>query len=264
MDIKEEILQDIRLVSGVLQHTPTQREFTIQSRKFKGGFVTSHFGSWNRALHAAGVIPTRIRLQSLNKETLVSKLKQLAIEIGRTPTQKDFDTAKSFPSSGQVRRAFGNWTQAILAAGLNPTRWEKTVGDRRQIILEWIRNFYLKHGHVPTVIDLQKRKDAPSYGVVRFYFGNMPNAVSETGLTPRLAGQNTNAIPDEEQRQIIIKWLQDFHSTKGYAPRCVDIAMTDVKGVSEFAMKRLFGSIDSAVTLSGIPPRSRRKRFRRK
>lgn len=254
-ETRKEILEEIRYVTAILQRTPTQREFTIHSRKFKGGYVTANFGSWNKALHKAGLRPTRIRLGSLNRESLIEKIKQLAKEIGRTPTQKDFNNTKDFPSSGQVRRCFGNWTQAIIAADLRPTRWEKTAGNRRQIILDWIQDFSAKHGRRPTVYDLQRSKDAPSHGVVIHLFGSHNKALIAAGFDPRKPGQNTSYIPDDEQKQIIIRWIQEFHTIKGYVPRNVDIQISQVKGISHHAVERLFGSVANAITLAGLQPR---------
>lgn len=59
------------------------------------------------------------------RHELISALKSLAIEIGRTPTRQEF-AARIVNARGITDRLFGGWRPFIQAAGLAPERIRKT------------------------------------------------------------------------------------------------------------------------------------------
>jgi hypothetical protein len=188
--LRSDVLRDLKEIAAIIGHTPTYREYTILSREFDGHYACKLFCSWNKALLAAGLQPNMVRVQTLNKSSLINKLKELAGVLGRTPTIDDINGLEGFPSQKQFYRVFGSWTSALMAADLNLNRWGKAVGNRREIILEWIKAFYKDHGYLPSVHDLQRKKNAPSYHVVLQLFGSFNKAFIECGFEPRPQGRN--------------------------------------------------------------------------
>jgi len=198
MNIKEEIIRDLKIIAGTIGHTPTEREYTIKSKIFKGAYVTWKFGSWNAALYEAGLSPNLLKIKSLDKDALLLKIKDLAEEIGKTPTLRDLykkkKKDKQYPSVSQYRRLFGSWTKALLSAGLKLNRYEAEAGDRKEMVLIWIKEFFRKNKYLPSVIELQAQKKAPSHHVIRSIFGSYNNAVKAAGFIPRIPGQTRDTF----------------------------------------------------------------------
>jgi hypothetical protein len=87
--------------------------------------VIEHFGSWNAAQRAAGLVPRRFA----TREELVTLLRRLGDELGRTPTARDLDAhrgrmpSKSLYWLGRLPR-FADWADARRADTEMLTEWQ--------------------------------------------------------------------------------------------------------------------------------------------
>ena len=61
----------------------------------------------------------------MDAHTLVSKLKELALELGKTPTTSEFEASLT-AGNYHLKKAFGNYTALLTAAGF------ETYSERRQ------------------------------------------------------------------------------------------------------------------------------------
>src|SRR5690242_762294 len=85
--------------------------------------VIEHFGSWNEAKRAAGLVPRRFA----RREELAGLLRQLGEELGRVPTAKDLDERRgSMPSKSLYWHTFGSLSSALREAG-----FDVPVGEER-------------------------------------------------------------------------------------------------------------------------------------
>jgi HNH endonuclease len=85
--------------------------------------VIEHFGSWNEAKRAAGLVPRRFATRG----ELVGVLRELGAELGRTPTAKDLDERRgSMPSKSLYWHTFGSLSSALREAG-----FDVPVGEER-------------------------------------------------------------------------------------------------------------------------------------
>jgi HNH endonuclease len=85
--------------------------------------VIEHFGSWNEAKRAAGLVPRRFA----TRDELVGVLRELGAELGRTPTAKDLDERRgSMPSKSLYWHTFGSLSSALREAG-----FDVPVGEER-------------------------------------------------------------------------------------------------------------------------------------
>jgi hypothetical protein len=85
--------------------------------------VIEHFGSWNAAKRAAGLVPRRF----VTREELVRVLRDLGEELGRTPTARDLDERRgTMPSKSLYWHTFGSLTNALREAG-----FDVAVGEER-------------------------------------------------------------------------------------------------------------------------------------
>jgi len=101
--------------------------------------VRAVFGSWNKAIAAAGLRPRRpgeargVRAGAGSRDgqsavrwpthAVIARLRAWAEEHGRPPTLEEWRRASERnPSAATVRRLFGTWNAALVAAGFEARR----------------------------------------------------------------------------------------------------------------------------------------------
>jgi hypothetical protein len=120
----EEILAELRASAERLKRSPTMREFASDANTtVHPQTVIEHFGNWNEAKRAAGLVPRRFATRG----ELVGVLRDLGDELGRTPTAKDLDDRRgSIPSKSLYWHTFGSLSNALREAG-----FDVPVGEER-------------------------------------------------------------------------------------------------------------------------------------
>jgi len=120
----EQILEELRTSAERLRRSPTMREFASDPKSnVHPQTVIEHFGSWNEAKRAAGLVPRRFA----TREELVGVLRELGDELGRVPTAKDLDERRgSLPSKSLYWHTFGSLSSALREAG-----FDVPVGEER-------------------------------------------------------------------------------------------------------------------------------------
>jgi hypothetical protein len=120
----EQILDELRSSAARLKRSPTMREFDADpDTTVHPQTVIEHFGSWNEAKRAAGLVPRRFA----TRDELVGLLRDLGEELGRVPTAKDIDARRgSMPSKSLYWHTFGSLSSALREAG-----FDVPVGEER-------------------------------------------------------------------------------------------------------------------------------------
>jgi hypothetical protein len=120
----EEIIEQLLDSARRLGRSPSMREFSAdQETSVHPQTVIEHFGSWNAAKRAAGLVPRRFA----TKEELLQLLRELGQRLGRTPTARDLDDhRRSMPSKSLYWHTFGSLTNALREAG-----FDVPVGEER-------------------------------------------------------------------------------------------------------------------------------------
>jgi len=120
----EQILAELRACAERLGRSPTMREFAADPQTtVHPQTVIEHFGAWNVAKRAAGLVPRRFA----TREELLGLLKELGEELGRPPTARDIDEHKGhLPSKSLYWHTFGSLTTALREAG-----FDVPVGEER-------------------------------------------------------------------------------------------------------------------------------------
>jgi hypothetical protein len=113
----EQILGDLRACAERLGKSPTMREFSADAATtVHPQTVIEHFGSWNAAKRAAGLVPRRFA----TREELLGLLRELGEELGRPPTARDIDEHKGrMPSKSLYWHTFGSLSNALREAGFD-------------------------------------------------------------------------------------------------------------------------------------------------
>jgi hypothetical protein len=120
----DQILEALRASAARLGRSPTMKEFGADKEAgMHPQTVIEHFGTWNAAKRAAGLMPRRFA----TREELVGELRRLGAELGRTPTAKDLDERRgTMPSKSLYWHTFGSLTTALREAG-----FDVAVGEER-------------------------------------------------------------------------------------------------------------------------------------
>jgi hypothetical protein len=120
----DQILKELRASAERLGRSPTMKEFAADSdAHVHPQTVIEHFGTWNAAKRAAGLMPRRFA----TREELVAELRRLGAELGRTPTARDLDERRgTIPSKSLYWHTFGSLALALREAG-----FDVAVGEER-------------------------------------------------------------------------------------------------------------------------------------
>src|SRR3954467_6862897 len=131
----EQIVGELRACSERLGRSPTMREFAADAETaVHPQTVIEHFGSWNAAKRAAGLVPRRFA----TREELLGLLRELGEELGRPPTARDIDEHKGrMPSKSLYWHTFGSLSNALREAGFDVAvgveRLERAVGQGAEL-----------------------------------------------------------------------------------------------------------------------------------
>src|SRR5487761_1156323 len=120
----EQILEELRAHARRSGRSPTMKEFAADPQAaVHPQTVIEHFGTWNAAKRAAGLVPRRFA----TREELLGLLRDLGEELGRPPTARDIDEHKGkLPSKSLYWHTFGSLTTALREAG-----FDVPVGEER-------------------------------------------------------------------------------------------------------------------------------------
>ncbi|HEV7639949.1 MAG TPA: hypothetical protein VGO39_03650 [Gaiellaceae bacterium] len=120
----EQILEALRASATRLGRSPTMKEFAADPEAgLHPQTVIEHFGTWNAAKRAAGLMPRRFA----TREELVDQLRRLGAELGRIPTARDLDERRgTMPSKSLYWHTFGSLSTALREAG-----FDVAVGEER-------------------------------------------------------------------------------------------------------------------------------------
>ena len=120
----EQIVAEIVACAQRLGRSPTMREFAAdEETAVHPQTVIEHFGSWNAAKRAAGLVPRRFA----TREELLGLLRELGERLGRVPTAKDVDANRGWmPSKSLYWHTFGSLSAALREAG-----YDVAVGEEK-------------------------------------------------------------------------------------------------------------------------------------
>lgn len=120
-DKQQEIIDELRRVAKLLNvNSLAQSEFRKYS-KFSVSTIDNRFGSWNRAIEAAGLRPNAsgisdsLKQPKLTDEELLQELIRLTVELGKQPTTSEMNAFGHF-SEDPYRRRWGSLREAVKIA----------------------------------------------------------------------------------------------------------------------------------------------------
>jgi hypothetical protein len=143
----EQILAELRSSAERLGRSPTMKEFAADAgSRVHPQTVIEHFGTWNAAKRAAGLVPRRF----VTREELLEVLRSVGKELGRAPTAHDIDERRGrMPSKSLYWHTFGSLSNALREAG-----FDVAVGEERlERAIEQGAVLARSLGHLPKFAD---------------------------------------------------------------------------------------------------------------
>ena len=121
----EQIVAELTACADRLGKSPTMKEFAADPQtRVHPQTVIEHFGTWNAAKRAAGLVPRRFA----TREELLEVLRALGDELGRTPLARDLDDRRGrIPSKSLYWHTFGSLANALREAGFDVARGEERL-----------------------------------------------------------------------------------------------------------------------------------------
>jgi len=118
-------------------------------------------------------------MRKYTKEQLLFYLKKLSNELQKTPTLKDMNKNKKYPSGNTYFKRFESWNNSLKGAGLkiNVRQYNKTE------LIENLKILAKELGRIPRPKDLKGKKWASSYSTYRKYFRYWKGGIREAGIT---------------------------------------------------------------------------------
>jgi hypothetical protein len=152
-----QIVSALQASAERLGRSPTMKEFAADPEAaMHPQTAIEHFGTWNAAKRAAGLLPRRFATRA----ELLEALRRLGEEVGRTPTVRDLrDRRGTMPSASLYWHTFGSLTDALREAG-----FDVAVGEERlERALAQGAELARRIGRLPRFPDWQAaRRDDPS------------------------------------------------------------------------------------------------------
>jgi hypothetical protein len=129
---REELLESLRDLAEQLSRAPRMVDTDEDPRTPSSSTYLRHFGSWLKALEAAGIQPGP-RQTGYSRDELLDSLRMLAQELGRAPTGREMSARGDLPHATTYWKRFGRWNAAVRAAGLTPRRVSSSAQDEEEL-----------------------------------------------------------------------------------------------------------------------------------
>ena len=132
----DELTAELRRVAEMLDRSSVTIDQFNEHGKFHSSTLSRRFGSWFKALDAAGLQKTRNL--HLTNEQLLENLVAVWLKLGRQPKYQDLTKDNSAFSSGTYENRFGTWRKALEAfvdwanEGVTPETSYRTPSQHRR------------------------------------------------------------------------------------------------------------------------------------
>lgn len=114
---KHEIILELQRIATFLnKNSITRREFSEHNQiQISSNTIENKFGSWNRAIEAAGLAPSTLEHPKIADDVLLEEILRLATEIGKAPTERELAAFGKF-SVRPYRARWGTFGEAVKVA----------------------------------------------------------------------------------------------------------------------------------------------------
>jgi hypothetical protein len=234
---QQKIIDSITELAKKLGRSPKRREMDKQGN-ISSGPCGDTFGSWNKALQAAGYEP--VYQTNISRQKLINELQRLAKNRGAPPKQMELMSSEAKFSFRPYIDEFGSWNEALQAAGLE-------VHSRSDIpeqeLIDKLQRFAEELGDTPSCTEMD-RKGPFSANAYTNEFGSWNEALQAANL--ELNGRQD--IPQLELEHELQRLAEEL----GHPPERRE--MDEYGEFTSGPYKDTFGTWNDALRLIGLEP----------
>ncbi|MCA1021653.1 homing endonuclease associated repeat-containing protein [Halobacillus litoralis] len=249
---KEEFINEIHKYFSMNGRTPRYSDFT-------GEWISCFwgkrlFGSWNKAIIAAGYEPNQRVVYSYSKEELIKQLQDYYNNFKKVPTQRSLKV-HGYAGSKSFYNHFGSFKNALKEAGLLDLRKDKhqfceTYTDEE--MLNSLRNYMKDKNRIPNHEEMSSSMVSPSVPSYDRRFGSIYKALKIIGYDKDIQKENDLIESNKEMLDKYIELAKILERT----PSSRDIDQYSKQGFCS-SMKTYeshFGSLFALQKQSGLTP----------
>ncbi len=248
---RDSLIASLRLAVDEIGHAPTLVEYNALTPDKYPSLVTivRYFGSFYKALRAAGITPPRKSPRQWTRQELLEQLIRLADVYGRDFPNSLIDQEADTASINTFISEFGSMSAARKLANL-PVPMEHLSREEMLARLKSLcADLGWRTATRPEFIDATKRGILPSYATYHRKFGGLPNAYKLVGLDQQEAHGIVLSLTDEllldpisrllEKRRtpILVAELEDLYKSGEIpaAPRTYFKRLGGIRTINERA-----------------------------
>ncbi|MFQ6009650.1 MAG: homing endonuclease associated repeat-containing protein [Candidatus Aenigmatarchaeota archaeon] len=242
---KEELIEYLQKKAEELGRTPTTEDIKADKSMPNPSTYIKWFGSYNKALEAAGIELNRDFKHEYSEQELIELLQNKAKELGKTPSKREIDRDKSMPRSSTYMRKFGSWNNALEEACLEIHNYTQ------EKLIEVLQHKADDLGRAPTAREIETDKNMPGVNTYCKHFGSWNSALKAAGLESKYR---------EYSNEELIKALKEKAKELGRPPTTME--MNKDKSIpSAHTYNQRFGSFNKALKEAGLDINCERKDY---
>lgn len=154
-------------------HPPIRDEWDKLKIYPSHGCIRKYFGSWNKAIKAAGFDPAKDSIVS--EEEMIFDIQRVNVELGHNPTYPEYQKLGKY---NQVQ-SLGGWRYLVNRAGLL-----RTSGIAKEDLIVSIRQVSQDLGHTPTLREFKSHSKGYSSGPLYKAYQDYNDLIKDANLEP--------------------------------------------------------------------------------
>jgi hypothetical protein len=190
------LIQGLQAAAEAVDGVPTGADFERET-EYTTYNLKKEFGGLKAARQAAGVDLDSMRnttdqedpsqspqsnstKTSPTRSQLTEAIVELAASVDDTPTTMQMNSEGAFPMSAYYAE-FDTWNEALEAAGITPTRSDRTTGTTREDLRTELQRLGEELGDPPKTTDVKSRSE---FSLGRYYneYDSWSEALSDAGF----------------------------------------------------------------------------------
>lgn len=160
-----ELLEKLKEVADELGHVPTAKEFNAKG--YSSEALKNHFGSYSKALEAAGL---EVKNKKFTKSELIKLYKNLSNQLGRPANSEDLNKLNDFPSASTFAVRFGGIKELKKSLGFKSSNRGGQPKYTKEDIMDMLIKEVEKKQRQLTTNELRNNKNLPCYTTILKYF----------------------------------------------------------------------------------------------
>ena len=205
---KDDLLEELKRLQQELGRSPSMSDMSDHG-KYSPKAYQNAFSTWNEAKERVGLETTEPAATYSDGE-LLDQLREVANDIGKTPTSQQMDEYPNSPNPVTYKDRFGTWNQAVRKSGLEPNQRGRIVDEpRKEQLLGKIQELAeeIDRADAPTAREMDqmsKTEDSwPCQSTIRNVFGSWRAGVKAAGYSPYDQGRS----PEHTDPEIEIDYV---------------------------------------------------------